>query len=63
MPATVSAERGGLDGSDFSSRTRVADLRPALGPVALAAQLTYQPGNQTQCDLWFPPARIPLGHG
>jgi hypothetical protein len=26
-----------------------------------ADRLSYQPGDQAQCDLWFPPARIPVG--
>jgi hypothetical protein len=33
-------------------------MRPRIsGPVS------YRPGDQVQCDLWFPPAQIPLGHG
>ena len=27
------------------------------------ARTTYLPGERMQCDLWFPPADIPLGHG
>jgi hypothetical protein len=28
-----------------------------------ADRIVYQPGDQAQCDLWFPPARVPLGAG
>jgi transcriptional regulator with XRE-family HTH domain len=63
MPATVLAERVGWAGSDSWFRKRVADLRPETRPVDPADRLTYQPGDQMQCDVWFPPAKIPLGYG
>jgi len=63
MPATVLAERVGWDGSDSWFRKRVADLRPGFRPVDPADRLVYVPGDQMQCDLWFPPAKIPLGYG
>lgn len=63
MPATVLAERVGWEGSNSWFRKRVADLRPAVRPVDPADRLTYQPGDQMQCDLWFPPTKIPLGYG
>lgn len=28
-----------------------------------ADRLTFAAGDQTQCDLWFPPVKIPLGAG
>ncbi len=39
-----------------------ADYVP-VDPVDPADRLDYLPGDQAQCDLWFPPTRIPLGHG
>ena len=63
MPATVLAERVGWEGSESWFRKRVADLRPGMRPVDPADRLVYSPGDQMQCDLWFPPARIPLGCG
>ncbi|WP_243766304.1 hypothetical protein [Streptomyces sp. GC420] len=39
------------------------ELRPACLPVDPVSRTTYQPGDPAQCDLWFPPVDIPLGHG
>jgi len=63
MPATVIAERVGWDGSESWFRKRVSDLRPGFRPVDPADRLVYSPGDQMQCDLWFPPVKIPLGYG
>lgn len=63
MPATVLAERVGWEGSDSWFRKRVADLRPTLRPIDPADRVVYMPGDQMQCDLWFPPEDIPLGSG
>lgn len=63
MPATVLAERVGWEGSASWFRKQVAALRPEVRPVDPADRLTYQPGDRMQCDLWFPPTRIPLGSG
>jgi transcriptional regulator with XRE-family HTH domain len=63
MPATVLAERVGWEGSDSWFRKRVADLRPGMRPVDPADRLVYFPGDQMQCDVWFPPEDIPLGYG
>ena len=60
MPATVLAERVGWMGSPSWFRKRVALLRPELAPKDPADRLQYSPGDQVQCDLWFPPAVIPL---
>jgi len=38
-------------------------LRPQYAPKDPADRITYRPGDQVQCDLWFPPASVPLGHG
>ena len=63
MPATVIAERVGWAGSPSWFRKRVAVLRPELAPKDPADRLSYSPGDQVQCDLWFPPAVIPLPGG
>ena len=63
MPATVLAERVGWEGSASWFRKQVAAVRPEVRPVDPADRLTYQPGDQMQCDLWFPPTRVPLGSG
>ncbi len=63
MSATVIAERVGWAGSPSWFRKRVALLRPELAPKDPADRLQYSPGDQVQCDLWFPPAPIPLPGG
>ncbi|QIK74746.1 IS21 family transposase [Nocardioides piscis] len=63
MPATVIAERVGWDGSASWFRKRVAGLRVDYAPRDPADRLEYRPGDQAQCDLWFPPVKIPLGSG
>ena len=63
MPATVLAERIGWDGSPSWFRKRVALLRPEYAPKDPVDRLEHLPGDQAQCDLWFPPAPIPLGFG
>lgn len=45
------------------SQGPVRDLRPAYRPVDPASRTVYEPGELAQCDLWFPPAEIPLGIG
>jgi transposase len=61
MPASVLAERVGWQGSASWFRKRVAPLRVGWARVDPADRLEYLPGDQAQCDLWFPPVRIPLG--
>lgn len=63
MPSTVIAERIGWDRSLTVIRDRVRVLRPYYLPPDPASRTTYQPGARMQCDLWFPPVDIPLGHG
>ena len=63
MPASVIAERVGWVGSASWFRKRVALLRPEYAPKDPADRLVHRPGGQTQCDLWFPPAPVPLGSG
>jgi hypothetical protein len=63
MPATVVAERVGWDGSMSWFRENVARLRPQYRRPDPADRLSWAPGDAAQCDLWFPPARIPLEDG
>ena len=63
MPATVLAERVGWTGSPSWFRKRVALLRPEYAPKDPADRLSYRPGDQAQCDLWFPPVKVPVGGG
>lgn len=63
MPATVLAERVGWSGSITWFRDNVRRLRPQHRPVDPADRLTWLPGDVAQCDLWFPPKKIPLEDG
>jgi hypothetical protein len=63
MPATVIAERVGWTGSITWFRDNVRRLRPDHRPVDPADRLIWLPGDAAQCDLWFPPKRIPLEDG
>jgi hypothetical protein len=63
MPATVLAERVGWTGSIRWFRDNVQRLRPEHRPIDPADRITWQPGDAAQCDLWFPPRKIPLEDG
>jgi transposase len=63
MPATVIAERVGWSGSAAWFRENVARIRPEYAPADPADRISYEPGDQIQCDLVFPEARIPCGVG
>jgi transposase len=63
MPASVIAERVGWCRSGSVLRARVAQLRPLFVPPDPASRTSYDPGQLAQCDLWFPPVEVPLGHG
>lgn len=63
MPATVIAERVGWTGSITWFRDNVRRLRPEHRPVDPSDRLTWLPGDAAQCDLWFPPKKIPLEDG
>ena len=63
MPATVIAERIGWTRSIRVLSARVADLRPAYLPPDPASRTSYAAGQVAQCDLWFPPVRLPVGFG
>jgi hypothetical protein len=63
LPATVVAERVGWTGSISWFRDHVRRLRPEHRPVDPSDRLTWLPGDAAQCDLWFPPKKIPLEDG
>jgi transposase len=63
MPATVIAERVGWEGSITWFRDNVRQLRPGHRRPDPADRLSWEPGDAAQCDLWFPPSRIPLEDG
>ncbi|GAA3778302.1 IS21-like element ISMbo1 family transposase [Microbacterium kribbense] len=63
MPATVLAERVGWAGSIRWFRDNVARLRPEQQRIDPADRLVWAAGDAAQCDLWFPPYRIPLEDG
>jgi transposase len=63
MPATVLAERVGWTGSIRWFRDNVKRLRPEHRPVDPADRLVWAAGDAAQCDLWFPPRKIPLEDG
>ncbi|MER7461259.1 IS21 family transposase [Micromonospora sp. NPDC126480] len=63
MPATVIAERIGWTRSLTVLKDRVRLLRPLFTPPDPVQRTDYLPGELAQCDLWFPPADVPLGFG
>jgi hypothetical protein len=63
MPATVLAERVGWTGSIRWFSENVKRLRPEHRPIDPADRITWEAGDAAQCDLWFPPRRIPLEDG
>ena len=63
MPATVIAERIGWEHGLTVLKDRVRLLRPVYAPQDPASRTMYDSGEVAQCDLWFPPAEIPLGSG
>ena len=63
MPATVLAERVGWTGSIRWFSDNVRRLRPEHRPIDPADRISWQAGDAAQCDLWFPPRKIPLEDG
>jgi hypothetical protein len=63
MPVTVLAERVGWTGSIRWFRDNVTRLRPEHRPVDPSDRLSWARGDAAQCDLWFPPRKIPLEDG
>ncbi|MGV9679218.1 IS21 family transposase [Nocardia sp. NPDC003482] len=63
MPATVIAERIGWPYTMNPLRIRLREIRPEYAGVDPVDRVSYEPGSVTQCDLWFPETRIPVGRG
>src|SRR5215472_3540037 len=63
LPASVIAERVGWSGSSSWFRENVRRLRPEHRSPDPADRLVWAAGDAAQCDLWFPPRRIPLEDG
>lgn len=63
MPATVIAERIGWAHSITILKDRVRAIRPEYAGVDPADRLVHEPGQATQCDLWFPEVKILVGYG
>ena len=63
LPASVIGERLGWTGSASWWRQNVARVRPDYRPVDPADRLAWEPGDVIQCDLWFPPYKVPLEDG
>ena len=63
MPTTVIMERVGWTRGKTVFADRVQRLRPLFRRPDPAQRTEYLPGELAQCDLWFPPADVPLGFG
>lgn len=59
MPATVLAERVGWAGGHSWFSENVAKIRPEYAPADPCDRLVHLPGEQVQCDLWFPGQLVP----
>ncbi len=59
MPATVLAQRVGWTGGHSWFAENVARIRPEYAPVDPCDRLVHLPGEQVQCDLWFPGGLVP----
>jgi len=62
MPASVLAERVGWAGGHSWFSENVARIRPEYAPADPCDRLVHLPGEQVQCDLWFPGQLVP-DHG
>ncbi|BBY55791.1 hypothetical protein MKOR_30420 [Mycolicibacillus koreensis] len=62
MPATVIAERVRWAGGHSWFSENVARIRPEYAPADPCDRLVHLPGEQVQCDLWFPGQLVP-DHG
>lgn len=63
MPATVLMQRVGWTRGKTVFCDRVAQLRPLFRRPDPSQRTEYLPGELAQCDLWFPPADVPVGFG
>lgn len=63
MPSPVVAQRVGWPYSEGPLKKLLARIRPEYKGIDPVDRVVYQPGQLTQCDLWFPEPRIPVGSG
>jgi hypothetical protein len=63
MPAPVIAQRIGWPHSEGPLKKLLARIRPEYKGIDPVDRVDYEPGQLTQCDLWFPEPRIPVGPG
>lgn len=59
MPATVLAQRVGWTGGHSWFGENVSRIRPEYVPADPCDRLMHLPGEQVQCDLWFPGQLVP----
>jgi transposase len=63
IPTPVIAQRIGWQHSEGPLKKLLARIRPEYVGIDPVDRVTYEPGQLTQCDLWFPAPRIPVGPG
>lgn len=63
MPAPEIARRVGWPHSLSPLKKLLTRIRPQYVGVDPVDKVVYQPGQLTQCDLWFPEPRIPVAVG
>ncbi|MFB8240228.1 IS21 family transposase [Kitasatospora purpeofusca] len=63
MPAPVVAERINWPHSLSLLKKKLAQIRPEYVGVDPVDRVTYEPGEITQCDLWFPEPKVPVAPG
>jgi transposase len=63
IPAPVIAQRIGWPYSEGPLKKLLARIRPEYVGIDPVDRVSYEPGQLTQCDLWFPAPRIPVGPG
>jgi transposase len=63
IPGPVIAQRIDWPYSDGPLKKLLARIRPEYVGVDPVDRVSYQPGQLTQCDLWFPEPRIPVAVG
>lgn len=59
MAASVIAQRVGWNGGRSWFAENVARIRPEYAPADPCDRLVHLPGEQVQCDLWFPGQLVP----